>query len=261
MSRAAILHHVMIDSGDGGNRSVIAQDGHYVLIPTPDYDVKEGFSTFYEWKVQFQGQKYCLADFLMGNKIKRSIIHADPEFDTWTYGLSLGNKLVNSIIKYCPKGFCIFLGASMRLLEDRTRWAKFLFGVLVLDCIYYRGFTDRHNLLERLRRREDAHEIPAVKVVPRIQRNFHYQAYSDEEDLFIIVGTQQSIKIERPIRLTKWNQDGILEYPFSEWGMKKFPRGYSYIESEKTVAKIWEMLSGSNYFGHPDIKGGLYNLL
>jgi hypothetical protein len=72
------------------------------IVPDPDIDAKYGITTFENavgrWK--FQGRYLKLANFLRGKKILSQVIDDDPEFETWTYGLSPSNKLINSIINY-----------------------------------------------------------------------------------------------------------------------------------------------------------------
>lgn len=275
---AAIFHHVLIDTGDGGNRGVIARDGESVLIPTPEwhegrlypkeylrqrgmYKLEDGFPAYDEVKVQFRGAPHTLAEFLAGKRIKRCIVHGDPEFQTWTYGFGATNPLNRRIAKNFDPGDHIFLASSLRLEGDSWRWAKFLIGVLVFDEIYYQGFAG--TLENLLRRRSHAHHFQISDHVPRIERNFHYRAEYTDPDLFIITGNpSRSFLLPKPIRITVWNaRDGTLIHPLKDWdGMPKFHMDSPGIKARRSVENLLKLLRDPIESKHPDFKRGQYFL-
>jgi len=281
------LTHVLIDTSDGQDRSVIASNGECVYIPTPEgwkgsYQdkkawrdeecyPKESFPAFDEREVLFQGQRRTIASFLANPKYRQFIMHDDPEFVTWTYGLTPRNPLTQQLLTSGREGDLIFLGATMKLFGAEQYWAKFLIGVLVLEALYYAGFEKNNKMKSMLESISFAKKFTEYGFTPRLAQNFHYKAEYELEGgdgILIITGNQQtSVLLDRcPIRITEWNtRNGEPIKPFKDWDrMPHFFRGSPGIHSTETAEKIWNLIHtvkrGDAFVGHPDSKIGTYHL-
>ena len=76
---------VGIDTGSGGTHGPLFEDGSFEFIPIPDTSGVEPRT--YGSTVGRKGRKLaeCLPERLQA-KMRNQSVHADPEFDTFTYG-------------------------------------------------------------------------------------------------------------------------------------------------------------------------------
>jgi len=278
----AIFKHLFIDSSSGFETRSVLYENQSVLISTPEHWNVEGyehlrtreqyqvegyfldterFPTYEEQSVIINNQSHPLSEFILENRLRQCIIHNDPEFQNWTFGIYQGDSLRGAVLNHLDlmdngETLSIFMVASMREYSNGVisdRWAKFLVGVFEVNQVKYENIDSMGDVSNYHCISEIDYQNPLNE--ERIHNNFHYKARLSEEyeadSMFILLGDQnRSLLSPTPIRLSPWSNDrDDLGEIFPELGNFRSFRGFRYIEFEEILRGI---ISHHDYHNHPD---------
>lgn len=270
----AIIQQLFMDTSGRKNRSIICANGEHVLIPIHEnliskFDLRaqglyKNSPSFDEVFVEFKGNNHLLAHLLPRNNISSEIMHDDPEFIGWTYGIVPKSPIVNTIINSFEVNDKIFIVSSMEIFKNRTIWAKYLVAVLVLESIFFRGFENKPDLLHILEDHPDyCFKIDDGVIYPVLDTNFHYQLRDNEYtgDLLIIKAKKNpDFKLEKPLRMTKWNSaNGEVLPCFNHLGLRPIHMGYQNLNRAAEIELMLTFLN-KDFENHPDFENGYYQL-
>lgn len=167
----AMLLRVGIDTGTDGALAPIFDDGTFEFIPISEGDAGSREGRTYANAIGRHGKPF--ADYLPPRIADRTM-HADPEFETFTYGDPTSKR--KYLVKLDEGDLLVFYAGLVPFRTDRYRKGLYIIGYFTVDEVI------DFNALS-----------PAVSKaqVLRFPRNAHVKRGEDTEDLVIVVGDNE----------------------------------------------------------------------
>lgn len=279
----SIIKHLFIDRSSGFQTLSLFHKKYPILIHTPEIWTEKPFKklrtradfqqkgffldtdiykTYSELKCLFENSdRQLLSGFLSELKLSNCIVHFDPEFRFWTFGITHEDSLRFAILNHLDEieqgiPFSIYMVASMRSFTKRKisdEWAKFIIGLFEVSEIKYEYVEGMPEVLDYSCINQINLNYPINE--KRLSNNFHFNARLsgeyDAESMFILLGDQKKSKLFcPPIRISSWNNEvNDLKNVFSK-NYRKF-RGFQYL-NPKDEEIVRNISSNSNYHNHPD---------
>lgn len=188
-----VLLRVGIDSGSGGIQGPLFEDGSFDFVPIPDYfhDPGENPETYGTTKSRFG--RLLIDYFPERSKPKyRSVsIHADPEFETFTYGDP--TKAAKQGLRRLQRGDLLVFYAG---LEPWPQGGGKQLYIIAYFCVSWAGM---------------ATELNEVELMARFQKNFHVKhgdVLEDQRDRLVLVqGSPDSKLLKKAVLLSSLGED------------------------------------------------------
>jgi hypothetical protein len=183
-----LLIRVGIDLGSGGTLGPIFRDGSFEFIPIPECDAGKNAANIPTYGTILARSGGVFADYLP-ERLRTWIPHADPEFDTPTYGDPTTKKRT---LRQLDSGDILFFHAGLQPYDTDVYppRANYIVGYFTVDRVVDFSHLDPDG--------------PAFQAEwNALQNNFHV-GFRGELDTFIVVGDPN----DSP--LLRW------AYPFTE---------------------------------------------
>jgi len=187
-----MLIRVGIDTGAGGTLGPIFDDGTFEFIPIPEDPPSKDDPRWLKYRELPARSRGVLADYLPEG-LQGKTPHADPEFETPSYGDPTTKK---NILKKLGNGDLLFFHAGLQPWNT-TRYperANYIIGYFTVDRVV--DFCDY---------KIDSKEF--TEEWKRLHKNFHV-GYREEHCAFVVVGDKkQSHLLTRAFPFTEIRPD------------------------------------------------------
>lgn len=171
----AILLRVGIDKGCGGALSPIFSDGSFEYIPIPESDPETSEIRTYQNTL---GRTNNPLSKFLPERICRSKMHFDPEFETFTYGDPSKSKR-KSLLKLEKNDLLVFYAGLTPYQNDKYQEALYIIGYFVVENV-----VDFNELSEE----------ESLKFFNLYSNNSHIKC-NDLNDLVIVEGNKNKSKL------------------------------------------------------------------
>lgn len=188
-----VLLRVGIDSGAGGMQGPLFEDGTFEFVPIPDHfdHSSKNLETYGNTKCR-SGR--LLVDYFPGQmqaKNRNVSIHADPEFDTFTYGDP--TKTAKRGLRRMQKGDLLVFYAGLEPWPQGGEQRLYIVGYF---SVAWAGM---------------ASELGEAELEARFRKNFHVKhrdVFEDQRDGLVLVrGDESSRLLTKAVPISAFGKD------------------------------------------------------